>query len=520
MKQKVKFAISTSLFQSQVSDLLPCNKGCKSQLIWSLLKAYGLLDHFDHIINDPYCSKNEICQFHDATYVNILLNEIFNCDTLTNRAEYEDQWVHMAQLLHSQKNVANDVQVCMKPSDLLKYYNNYTDKDSRSIIDERDSFTKKRSREDINSENDEHEKIATDYDYSKFKKLYNLEGDCPIFPFLPLYLKVTVGATLRLLDIRDINIEPITDIDKQDRFIGINWDGGRHHALKRKASGFCYLNDIVLLIQRLRKKGFQKITYLDFDLHHGDGVEKAMLYSKNVQTISLHLYEIGFFPCSGSLKDSRGNTTITLPVNHGLDDENLDQLTDNVIHPCIETFQPEFIIILCGSDGLIGDKFHEWQLTIKGLTNNIIKILKWFPQCHVILLGGGGYTITLSSRFYSYLTWTLLNEFGDTQLDNPFQEDGMLRMKDGQTSPNDRIKDVSSENRGYDVLIPEHEYSEFYGDKECYKFWIYEQEGTSLYKPLKNENPESMISTFREHYNLDNIMYLHQETNKPKEKER
>lgn len=503
MKQKVKFAISTSLFQSQVSDLLPCNKGSKSQLIWGLLKAYGLLDHFDYIINNPYCSMDEICQFHDSTYVKVLLNETLNCDIM-GKAEYEDQWIYMAQLFHSHKSIENDSEICMKPADLLKYYNNYIKYENIDELDNRVFSTRKRVRDDVESENDEHDKTSIDYHYSKFIKLYNLEGDCPIFSFIPLYLKVTSGATLRLLDIPDINLKPITDIETQDRFIGINWDGGRHHAMKRRASGFCYFNDIVLLIQRLRKIGFRKITYLDFDLHHGDGVEKAMVYSKNVQTVSLHLYEIGFFPCSGSLKDSRGNTTITLPVNHGLDDETLDQLTDNVIHPCIETFKPEFIIIQCGSDGLIGDKFHEWQLTIKGLTENIIKIVKWFPQCHVILLGGGGYNVTLASRFYSYLTWTLLNEFGDTQLDDPFKGGDKVRDENGKADYQSEIGNVSSDDiDDYDILIPDHEYIELYGGKECYKFWIYEQEGTLLYKPLKNDNSKSMISIFKEHYNLN-----------------
>ncbi|KZV79365.1 histone deacetylase superfamily, partial [Exidia glandulosa HHB12029] len=30
--------------------------------------------------------------------------------------------------------------------------------------------------------------------------------------------------------------------------IAINWSGGLHHAKKREASGFCYVNDIVLCI--------------------------------------------------------------------------------------------------------------------------------------------------------------------------------------------------------------------------------------------------------------------------------
>ena len=33
--------------------------------------------------------------------------------------------------------------------------------------------------------------------------------------------------------------------------IAINWAGGLHHAKKAEASGFCYVNDIVLAILEL-----------------------------------------------------------------------------------------------------------------------------------------------------------------------------------------------------------------------------------------------------------------------------
>ena len=37
-----------------------------------------------------------------------------------------------------------------------------------------------------------------------------------------------------------------------------------------EASGFCYCNDIVLAILRLQEK-FQRVLYVDIDVHHGDG---------------------------------------------------------------------------------------------------------------------------------------------------------------------------------------------------------------------------------------------------------
>ena len=38
--------------------------------------------------------------------------------------------------------------------------------------------------------------------------------------------------------------------------IAINWAGGLHHAKKSEASGFCYVNDIVIGILELLKVGF------------------------------------------------------------------------------------------------------------------------------------------------------------------------------------------------------------------------------------------------------------------------
>lgn len=58
--------------------------------------------------------------------------------------------------------------------------------------------------------------------------------------------------------------------------IAINWTGGLHHAKKGSASGFCYINDIVICILELLKI-YPRVLYIDIDVHHGDGVEEAFL---------------------------------------------------------------------------------------------------------------------------------------------------------------------------------------------------------------------------------------------------
>lgn len=106
-------------------------------------------------------------------------------------------------------------------------------------------------------------------------------------------------------------------------------------SLRDEASGFCYVNDAVLGILRLREK-YDRVLYVDVDLHHGDGnthtddkfrlllegslavrqdlirknpllsvicflrvsagVEDAFSFTSKVMTVSLHKFSPGFFP--------------------------------------------------------------------------------------------------------------------------------------------------------------------------------------------------------------------------------
>ena len=55
---------------------------------------------------------------------------------------------------------------------------------------------------------------------------------------------------------------------------------------RSEASGFCYINDIVMAINELRKK-FNRICYIDLDLHHGDG--KIDLFEKLIISVNIDL---------------------------------------------------------------------------------------------------------------------------------------------------------------------------------------------------------------------------------------
>ncbi|CAG2109130.1 unnamed protein product, partial [Medioppia subpectinata] len=116
--------------------------------------------------------------------------------------------------------------------------------------------------------------------------------DCPIFNGMYEFCQISAGGS----------ISGAIKLNKKATDIAINWAGGLHHAKKSEASGFCYINDIVLAILELLKYQ-QRVLYIDIDVHHGDGVEEAFYVTDRVMTVSFHKFGKNFFPETGDLKD-------------------------------------------------------------------------------------------------------------------------------------------------------------------------------------------------------------------------
>ena len=102
-------------------------------------------------------------------------------------------------------------------------------------------------------------------------------NDVPAFNGFYEFSKLTGGSSLMGANL----------INSQTHQIVLNWIGGFHHAKKNHASGFCYINDCVLAINRMLTT-YDKVLYIDIDVHHGDGVEEAFLYNDRVLTLSFH----------------------------------------------------------------------------------------------------------------------------------------------------------------------------------------------------------------------------------------
>ncbi|KAH3661400.1 hypothetical protein OGAPHI_006807 [Ogataea philodendri] len=275
---------------------------------------------------------------------------------------------------------------------------------------------------------------STDADDTRFGLVF----DCPVFPFLDEYCSVTAGASLTAAEFL---IETHSTV--------INWSGGRHHAHKSEASGFCYVNDVVLAILRLRQK-YKRVAYIDLDLHHGDGVSEAFKFSRNVLTISVHRTDMHFFPGSGKQPvDGFGRGVgydVNIPTKKGLSDRSFTWIVDNIVLPKLVNFSPECMVIQCGGDGLCTDlNFREWNLTLRNYGRTVNKIVNT-ARIPTMLLGGGGYNALETCKLWCYITGLVLGKDADRWDALPDMSGDLLDFREMEFWQNDNPRNMLDTN--------------------------------------------------------------------------
>jgi histone deacetylase 1/2 len=223
--------------------------------------------------------------------------------------------------------------------------------------------------------------------------------DCPVYEGLFEFQQIASGAS----------IDGAVKLNHGACDVAINWSGGLHHAKKAEASGFCYINDIVLAILELLKY-HARVLYIDIDIHHGDGVEEAFYCTDRVMTCSFHKYG-DFFPGTGAITDlgaKKGKYySVNFPLKEGMDDASYQSVFEPVIEKIMEVYKPTAIVLQCGADSLTGDRLGCFNLTLKG-HGECVRFVKGFGV-PLLVLGGGGYTIRNVARCWAYETSVVLD---------------------------------------------------------------------------------------------------------------
>ena len=197
--------------------------------------------------------------------------------------------------------------------------------------------------------------------------------------------------------------------------LAFNPAGGMHHARQDRAQGFCYFNDVVLGILRLRKAGL-RVLYLDIDAHHGDGVEQAFLDDPDVFTLSLHMDTRYAYPFSGGqLEDvpDIAHASLNVPLPKATTDAEYRMLFDAAWHPVLERFRPDAVVLQAGTDMIFADPLGKLQLTTQGFLSIVQTVVDTAPRHdsgvpRLLVTGGGGYHPLVLARAWTGV-WGILS---------------------------------------------------------------------------------------------------------------
>ncbi|KAK9734534.1 hypothetical protein RND81_04G146300 [Saponaria officinalis] len=229
---------------------------------------------------------------------------------------------------------------------------------------------------------------------------FKLGDDCPVFDNMFEFCQIYAGGT----------IDAAHRLNNKACDIAINWAGGLHHAKKWEASGFCYINDLVLGILELLKY-HARVLYIDIDVHHGDGVEEAFYRTDRVMTVSFHKYGDNFFPTTGDVKKTGEREgkyyAVNVPLRDGIDDNSFTGLFKTIILKVVEFYQPGVIVLQCGADSLAGDKLGCFNLSIDGHAE-CVRFVKDF-NLPLLITGGGGYKKANVARCWAVETGVLVD---------------------------------------------------------------------------------------------------------------
>ncbi len=123
-----------------------------------------------------------------------------------------------------------------------------------------------------------------------------------------------------------------------------------HHAEPNRAMGFCLFNNIAIAARWLVDvAGLKRVAIFDFDVHHGNGTQKAFYDDDRVYYASIHQYP--HFPGTGFPEErGKNNTNLNVQMMPGVPKELWHSAIENLILPEFKRYKPEFLLISAGFD--------------------------------------------------------------------------------------------------------------------------------------------------------------------------
>lgn len=218
-----------------------------------------------------------------------------------------------------------------------------------------------------------------------------------------------------------------------------------HHAGIDYSGGFCYFNNIAIMIKFIKREyGLKKFMILDWDVHHGNGTQDIFYKDPSVLYFSTH--QMPLFPGTGSMeeigeKEGRGYT-VNVPLTPNSTGADCIHAIEELFVPIAEEFKPDFIAISAGQDAYFADSLANLNFvfdTYIQLTKRIMEVAEDYCDGRISIVLEGGYDLEALPKIIAAIIATLA-DIKEFDLSDPRSEPKQIINRNMQ----ERIKEVKT----------------------------------------------------------------------------
>ncbi|THW43041.1 histone deacetylase HdaA [Aureobasidium pullulans] len=193
-----------------------------------------------------------------------------------------------------------------------------------------------------------------------------------------------------------------------------------HHAEHDEPMGFCLFNNVPIAVKACQnefKDTCRKVLILDWDVHHGNGVQQAFYNDPNVLYISLHVHQGGKFYPAGPKGDhlhcGEGpglGKNINIPWRTaGMTDADYVLAFQKIVMPIAQDFDPDLVVVSAGFDAAEGDMLGKCHVSPAGYAH-MTHMLMSLADGKVAVCLEGGYNLRSIAVSALAVTRTLMGE--------------------------------------------------------------------------------------------------------------
>jgi acetoin utilization deacetylase AcuC-like enzyme len=170
-----------------------------------------------------------------------------------------------------------------------------------------------------------------------------------------------------------------------------------HHAEPARGMGFCLFNNIAVAAQYAKEKyGLKRILIVDWDLHHGNGTQRAFYGDPGVLFFSSHQYP--YYPGTGGVNEVGSGAgegfTVNAPFPTGFGDAEYTHVYSRILKPIALEYRPELILVSAGFDPFVQDPLGGMEVTGQGfgaLAGIVQDIARETCSGRIVITLEGGY---------------------------------------------------------------------------------------------------------------------------------